>query len=96
MSATDVYTPVMGTIASRELRNDTAGVLRRVQDGEDVIITVNGLAVAQLVPLPSRTRHWMSKAELSGLLETASADPGLRADLLWIAGETTEDLGPIR
>lgn len=96
MSATGVYTCPMGTVASRELRNDTAGVLRRVQEGEDVVITVNGLAVAQLVPLPSRTRHWMSKAELVGLLEHAPSDPGLRADLLWIAGDTTEDLGPIR
>ena len=29
-------------IASRELRNDTAGVLRRVQAGERLAVTVNG------------------------------------------------------
>ena len=32
-------------VASRDLRNDTAGVLRRVQSGERVTITVNGKAV---------------------------------------------------
>ena len=29
-------------VASRELRNDTAGVLRRAGAGESVVITVNG------------------------------------------------------
>ena len=40
------YACSMSTVASRELRNDTAGVLRRVQAGEEVTITVNGRAVA--------------------------------------------------
>ena len=38
----------MSMVASRELRNDTAGVLRRVQAGEEVTITVNGRPVADL------------------------------------------------
>lgn len=83
-------------IASRELRNDTAGVLRRVQNGEAVVITVNGVPVAQLVAVSHRTRRWMSRAEVAAILQTASADAGLRADLMWLAGDTTEDLGPIR
>lgn len=86
----------MSLVASRELRNDTAGVLRRVQNGEDVIITVNGVPVAQLVQVSHRVRRWMSRAEVAEILQTAPADPGLRADLMWIAGDTTEDLGPIR
>lgn len=86
----------MSAVPSRELRNDTAGVLRRVQSGEDVVITVNGLPVARLVPVSPRLRRWMSRAEVSAILHTAAADPGLRADLVWIAGDTTEDLGPIR
>ena len=38
----------MTMIASRELRNDTAGVLRRVQAGDEVIVTVNGQPVARM------------------------------------------------
>jgi hypothetical protein len=30
------------------------------------------------------------------IVESSSADPGLRADLERLAGETTDDLGPIR
>jgi len=37
-------------VASRALRNDTRGVLRRVEAGEHVIITVNGRPVAVLAP----------------------------------------------
>ena len=40
------------SVASRDLRNDTAGVLRRVQSGEHLTITQNGRPVAELVPLP--------------------------------------------
>lgn len=86
----------MSDVPSRELRNDTAGVLRRVEAGEDVTITVSGRPVARLVPLQRARRHWMSKAELTTLLEVAQADPGLREDLARLAGDTTDDLGPIR
>ena len=90
------YSCSMSEIASRELRNDTAGVLRRVQDGEDVIITVKGRRVAQLVPIRASRRRWLPRAELARRLRLHQADPQLRADLIELAGETTEDLGPIR
>lgn len=83
-------------VASRDLRNDTAGVLRRVQSGEDVVITVNGQPVAQLVPVHPARRRWLSGVELAARLRSAQADPGLRDDLARLAGETTDDLGPIR
>lgn len=41
----------MSVAASRELRNDTAGLLRRVQAGEEITVTVNGKAVALLTGL---------------------------------------------
>ena len=85
----------MTTVATRDLRNDTAGVLRRVQAGEEILITVNGKPVAQLIPLPSARRRWLPRAELSRRLTTAQADAGLRADLARLAGETTDDLPPI-
>jgi prevent-host-death family protein len=37
-------------VPQRELRNNTAGVLRRVEAGERVRITVHGHPVAELVP----------------------------------------------
>lgn len=86
----------MSEVASRELRNDTAGVLRRVQAGEEVVITVNGKPVVQLVPLQETRRRWLPRAELTRRLHGAQADPGLREDLARLAGDTTEQLGPIR
>jgi prevent-host-death family protein len=85
----------MTEIASRELRNDTAGVLRRVRDGENVTITVNGRPVAVLTPVRPARRRWLSKAEFLSRLPRAQADPGLRTDLAALAGDTTDDLGPL-
>ncbi len=83
-------------VPARDLRNDTAGVLRRVESGEPVTITVRGRPVAQLVPVPSGRRRWLPKGELLARLSTAQADVGLRHDLRRLAGDTTDDLGPIR
>ena len=82
----------MSTVASRELRNDTAGVLRRVEAGEEVTITVNGRAVALITAVAPKRRRWLSKAELIRRLETSQADPGLRDDLAMLAGEATDEL----
>ena len=85
----------MSEVASRDLRNGTAEVLRRVQAGEDVVITVNGKGVARLVPLPAVPRRWVPRTELVRRLRQVQADPGLRHDLAELAGETTDDLGPL-
>jgi prevent-host-death family protein len=86
----------MGDAASRDLRNDTAGVLRRVQTGEDVTITVKGRPVAVLTAVHPRRRRWLTKADFLARLQRTQADPGLRDDLAALAGDTTDDLGPIR
>ncbi|MGH3561517.1 MAG: type II toxin-antitoxin system Phd/YefM family antitoxin [Mycobacterium sp.] len=86
----------MNVIASRDLRNDTAGVLRRVQTGEDVTITVRGRPVAVLTAVRPQRRRWLAKTEFLARLHRAPADPGLREDLAALAGDTTDDLGPIR
>jgi prevent-host-death family protein len=86
----------MAEVASRDLRNDTAGVLRRVQAGEEIVVTVNGRPAAQLVPLQQTRRRWLPRAELTRRLQVAQADPGLREDLARLADETTDELGPIR
>lgn len=86
----------MSEVASRELRNDTAGVLRRVRDGEDVTITVKGRPVAVLTAVSRQRRRWLSKGQFLSRLRRTQADPGLRHDLAVLASETTDDLGPIR
>jgi len=82
-------------VAARELRNNTAEVLRRVEAGEDVVITTRGKPVAALVPLPSQRRRWLPRQELLPRLAAVQADSGLRDDLALLVGETTDDLGPI-
>ena len=86
----------MPEVASRDLRNDTAGVLRRVQAGEDITITVKGRPVAVLTPVRQQRRRWLTGTEFLTRLQNAQADPGLRDDLAILAGDTTDDLGPVR
>lgn len=86
----------MTEVASRELRNHTADLLRRARAGEQITITTRGQPVASLVPVPSSRRRWLPRAELLGRLARAQADPGLRDDLARLAGDTTDHLPPIR
>jgi len=49
------YSRVMKkTITQRELRNDSGTVLREVQAGQTIIVTRNGVPVAELRPIPPR------------------------------------------
>lgn len=89
------YSRSMAEAASRELRNDTAGLLRRVQAGEDITVTVNGKAVALLTALQPTRRRWLTRDELLRRFGNAQADPALRQELAELAGDTTDDLGPL-
>lgn len=82
-------------VASRELRNDTAGLLRRVEEGETITITRRGRPVADLIPHREETSRWFTPDEVMEVVEHSSADPGLRGDLERLVGETTDELGPI-
>jgi prevent-host-death family protein len=86
----------MSEVASRDLRNNTAGVLRRVQAGEHITITVKGRPVAVLSAVQPQRRRWLTAREFVARLQRAQADPGLRDDLAALAGDTTDDLGPIQ
>lgn len=82
----------MDAVASRDLRNHTADVLRRVGEGGVVAVTVRGEVVAELHPPgDARPRSWR-RAELVAWLRTDQADPGLRDDLAALVGDTTDDL----
>jgi prevent-host-death family protein len=82
-------------VASRELRNDTAGLLRRVEAGERIVITRRGKPVADLVPHRPPEPRWLGPDEVMEIVTRFAADPGLKADLERLAGGTTDDLGPI-
>lgn len=82
-------------VASRDLRNNTADLLRRVDAGEQIVITKRGDPVASLVPFQQPRRRWLPRAELVRRLAATQADTGLRDDLSRLAGDTTDDLGPL-
>jgi prevent-host-death family protein len=86
----------MTVVASRDLRNHTADVLRQVADGARVVVTVNGTPVAEIGPVSTTRRASLPKRDLIALLTRHQADPGLREDLARLAGDSTDDLGPIQ
>ena len=45
---------VVTTIAQRDLRNDVSAILRRVEAGEEFLVTVSGRPVAELRPVAKR------------------------------------------
>ncbi len=80
-------------VASRELRNDTAGLLRKVEAGERVVITLRGKPVADLVPHKDEASRWLTPAEVMEIREIASGDPTWGAELAEM--RAADDLGPI-
>jgi len=85
----------MATVASRDLRNHTADVLRRVGEGERVGVTVHGELVAELIPVRAGRPRAFARDQALDILGRHQADAGLRLDLAWISADTTDDLGPL-
>ena len=85
----------MSVVASRDLRNHTADVLRQVSDGETVTITVNGRAVAEIGPVKNARPTFLSRRDLLALVQPNQADAGLTLDLQRLAGDTTDDLADL-
>lgn len=81
----------MSDVPSRELRNDTRGVLARVENGEDVTITVDGRPVASLRPLERRSR-WMPRDEFVQRFAGSQADAALSGELAELSPESTDDV----
>jgi prevent-host-death family protein len=80
----------MTDIPARDLRNDVSRVLRRVEAGERLRITVSGRPVAELVPLPARPVFLPWKTFIDRA-EEWRADPGLAEQLRGLLPETTDD-----
>jgi prevent-host-death family protein len=81
----------MGDIPARDLRNDVSAVLRRVEAGEHLRVTVSGRPVAEIVPLPKRPRSIPWDAFIQGS-ERWRADPGFLDELEDLLPGTTDDL----
>jgi prevent-host-death family protein len=80
----------MTDIPARDLRNHVSGVLRRVERGERLRVTVSGRPVAELVPLTTRPRSISWEAFAEGVDEWR-ADPELARELAELLPETTDD-----
>lgn len=61
-------------ITQRELRNDSGAVLREVQAGQTIIVTRNGVPVAELRPIAPRRF-----APRSAIVEAAQRAPRVNA-----------------
>lgn len=85
------YTRVVSDqqVSVRELRNHTAEVLRRVEAGQRLRVTVDRRAVAELVPLPSRATWVARERALAALVQ---ADAALRAELSEALADTVDQL----
>ena len=67
----------METVGLRELRQNASDLIRRVEEGEEITITVAGRPGARLVPAAPRAwRRWPDVAELF----EGPADPAWDAD----------------
>jgi antitoxin (DNA-binding transcriptional repressor) of toxin-antitoxin stability system len=80
---------VADEVSVRELRNHMAEVLRRVEAGERLRVTVDRRAVAELAPLPARDT-WIPRERVVAAL--VQADPGLHRDLDDALPQTVDEL----
>ena len=84
----------MSLVPVRELRNNTAAVIERSRRGEDITITVNGVAAAKLVAVQTGKREFLTTADLMAMRPKG----GAVVPEYWdheLDGDTTDDLGPI-
>jgi prevent-host-death family protein len=76
-------------VSVRELRNHTAEVLRRVEAGEHLRVTVDRRPVAELAPLPARD-VWVPRERVVGAL--VQTDAALRDELADALPDTVDEL----
>ncbi len=82
----------MKAIPQRELRNHVSRVLRQVEAGERMRITVDGRPVADLVPIGGVRRTFVPRNEVLRLLARALLDRRFSRDIEGAAGPTIEEL----
>jgi prevent-host-death family protein len=81
---------MVGSISVRDLRNEISAVLRRVEGGESLIVTVDRRPVAEIVPL--RGRRSVPATEALAVASRHAADRRLLEDVRGLLADTTDDL----
>jgi prevent-host-death family protein len=83
--------PMSRIINQRELRNQSATVLREVEAGETIIVTRNGTPVAELRPI--RARRFVLRATIAqSAVRAPRIDAGrFRADLDAVIDQRLDD-----
>lgn len=77
----------MTTVGLRELRQDASGLVRRVENGEEITITVSGRPSARLVP--ARPRRWCAWSDAAELFH-GQDDPEWASDMGRLDGALTD------
>ena len=79
------------TVTQRELRNDSAAVLRDVQAGQTVVVTRNGVPVAELRPI--QPRRFLPRAAIADAARRAPRIDAarFRADLDAVVDQSIDD-----
>jgi prevent-host-death family protein len=80
-------------VASRELRNHTAGLLRKVEEGETIVITLRGKPVADLIPHRQDAPRWLTPSDVLEIRKITSEDPTWATELAEM--RAADELGPI-
>lgn len=81
----------MREIPQRELRNNVSAVLREVEAGASLRVTVRGRAVADIVPVTAR-KSGLSREDVVRILAEAPLDAGFVNDLDEVAGARIDEL----
>ncbi|MHB1577173.1 MAG: type II toxin-antitoxin system Phd/YefM family antitoxin [Candidatus Dormibacteria bacterium] len=81
----------MTQIPLRELRATTSAILRRVEAGESIVVTVDRRPVATLVPFERRL-PWVPAQQVWARVQTTAADAGLTAELDRLIPDRVADL----
>src|ERR1700682_3055211 len=78
-------------IPVRDLRNDSAAILRQVEAGRSFLITVAGREVAELGPVASRSR-FATKAAVEEIIREAPLDDQFISDVHAALGDRIDEL----
>lgn len=78
------------SVSVRDLRNTVSEVLRRVEAGERLTVTVDRRPVAEIVPL--RRRRTVPTTEALTVASRYAADRGLLGEVRGLLSDTTDDL----
>jgi prevent-host-death family protein len=84
------YRGGMEVVGLRELRQGASDLIRRVEAGEEIAITVAGRPAARLIPAASRT--WRSWLDVAGLF-AGPGDPAWATDRDEIADNVRDPWG---